>query len=207
MKHEWRKKEKEIYLPPKRPVMIDLPCFKYFTINGSGNPNSTFFGECIEALYAVSYTIRMSNKKGLQPANFYEYTVYPLEGIWDISDKAKKSYDDTLDKDELVFKIMIRQPEFVSTEFATEAKEWAKRKKANQLIKKLKYEKISEGKCVQMMHIGSYDSEPESFEKMELFCSQNNLNRKSKVHKEVYISDPRRVVPEKLKTVLRFSVE
>lgn len=207
MKYEWRKKEKEIYLPPKKPVIIDVPRFTYLTINGNGNPNSTFFGECIEALYAVSYAIRMSYKKGLQPENFYEYTVYPLESIWDISDKAKEAYDGTLNKDELVFHLMIRQPEFVTSEFAKEAKDWAKKKKENQIIEKLIFRELSEGKCVQMMHLGSYESEPESFETMEEFCSQNNLKRKSKVHKEIYISDPRKVAPEKLKTVLRFEVE
>lgn len=207
MKYEWRKKEKEIYLPPKKPVIVNIPSFSFFTINGSGDPNSSFFGECIEALYSASYTIRMSYKKGLQPENFYEYTVYPLEGVWDISEKAKESFNGTLDKNELVYNLMIRQPQFVTREFAEQAKEWAKTKKANPLIEKLKFNQLSDGKCVQMLHIGSYDNEPESFEIMEKFCSENGLKRTSKQHKEIYLSDPRKVVPEKLKTVLRFGVE
>ncbi|WP_024955853.1 GyrI-like domain-containing protein [Sulfurospirillum arcachonense] len=206
MKYEWRKKEKDIYLPPKKPVMIDIPCFKYFAINSKGNPNSAFFGECIEALYAVSYAIRMSYKKGLQPEGFYEYTVYPLEGIWDISEKAKQSFDGRIDKDELVFKLMIRQPDFVTNEFSETAKEWALRKKGNPLIEKLAFDEMTDGKCVQMMHLGSYDNEPESFTIMEEFSTKNQLKRKSKQHKEIYISDPRKVVPEKLKTVLRVEV-
>jgi len=207
MKHEWRKKEKEIYLPPNMAVEVDIPKFNYFTINGSGNPNSSFFGECIEALYAVSYTIRMSYKKGLQPKNFYEYTVYPLEGIWDISEKAKKSFDGTINKNELVFNLMIRQPDFVSHEFAAEAMKWTKKKKSNSLFDKLKFTEISDGQCVQMMHHGSYDNEPESFRMMEKYCSKKSLVRKTKKHKEIYISDPRKVAPEKLKTVLRFQVK
>ncbi len=207
MKYEWRKKEKDIYLPLKNPVLVDIPRFKYFTINGNGNPNSTFFGECIEALYAVSYTIRMSYKKGLQPENFYEYTVYPLEGIWDISEKAKQSFEGKIDKDELVFTLMLRQPDFVTNEFSKTVKEWALAKKGNPLIEKLTFDEIADGKCVQMMHIGSYDDEPESFSTMEEFCTKNQLKRKSKQHKEIYISDPRKVVPEKQKTVLRFAVE
>jgi hypothetical protein len=207
MKFEWRKKEKDIYLPPTKPVDITIPEFKYLTINGSGNPNSSFFVECIEALYALSYTIRMSYKKGLQPKDFYEYTVYPLEGIWDLSEKAKKSFDGTLDKNELVFNLMIRQPDFVSHEFATEAIQWAKKKNSSPLIEKLKFTEVSDGKCVQMMHLGSYDSEPESLRRMEEFCSKNSLRRKTKQHKEIYISDPRKVAPKKLKTVLRFEVE
>ena len=207
MKYEWRKKEKDIYLPPKKPVLVDIPRFKYFTINGNGNPNSAFFGECIEALYAVSYSIRMSYKKGLQPEKFYEYTVYPLEGIWDISEKAKQSFDGKIDKDELVFTLMIRQPDFVTNEFSETAKEWALRKKGNPLIEKLVFDEMADGKCIQMMHLGSYDDEPESFAIMEEFSTKKQLKRKSKQHKEIYISDPRKVVPEKLKTVLRFEVE
>jgi hypothetical protein len=207
MNYEWRKKEKQIYLPPNKPVLIDVPRYKYFTIKGNGNPNSSFFGECIEALYATSYAIRMSYKKGLEPENFYEYTVYPLEGIWDISEKAKQSFDGNIDKDELVFTLMIRQPDFVSNEFAEMEKEWALKKKANPHIEKLAFVEMTDGKCTQMMHLGSYDNEPESFAIMEEFCTINQLKRKSKQHKEIYISDPRKVVSEKLKTVLRFEVE
>lgn len=187
MKYEWRKKEKNIYLPPNKPVLIDVPEFKYFTINGTGNPNSSFFGKCIEALYAVSYTIRMSYKKGFQPKGFYEYTVYPLEGIWDILENAKKSFDGTINKDELVFKLMIRQPDFVSHDFAMEARERATKKKDNPLIDILSYEEMSEGKCLQMMHLGSYDCESGSFKIMEEYCLQNSLKRKTKQHKEIYI--------------------
>ena len=207
MKYEWRKKEKEIYLPPNKPVIIDIPSYKYYTIKGKGNPNSTFFEECIEALYATSYAIRMSYKKGLEPKNFYEYTVYPLEGIWDISEKAKESFDGTLDKNELVFNLMIRQPDFVTREYAAKAKEWAEKKKSNPLIEKLKFNELSDGKCIQMMHLGSYDNEQESFDIMEEFCLQYGLKRKSKQHKEIYISDPRKVDSKKLKTVLRFEIE
>jgi len=207
MKFEWRKKEKDIYLPPNKPVIIDIPEFKYFTINGNGNPNGSFFGKCVEALYAVSYTIRMSYKNGFQPKDFYEYAVYPLEGVWDISEKAKESFDGAIDKDELVFNLMIRQPDFVSHEFAEESIERAIKKKANPLIEELNFTEISEGKCVQMMHLGNYNREPETFRIMEGFCLQKSLNRKSKQHKEIYITDPRKVAPEKLKTVLRFEVE
>ncbi len=207
MKFEWRKKEKDIYLPPNAPVEIDIPEFKYFSIKGSGNPNSSFFGECIEALYAVSYVIRMSYKKGLQPENFFEYTVYPLEGFWDLSEKAKKTVDGKFDKNELVFDLMIRQPDFVSHEFAAKAIEWAKKKKSNLLIDELVFTEVSDGKCIQMMHLGSYDNEQESFRIMEEFCSQKSLKRKTKQHKEIYISDPRKVAPTKLKTVLRFEVD
>jgi len=207
MKYEWRKKEKDIYLPPNKPVMVNIPSFNFLSINGSGNPDSSFFSECIEALYAVSYTIRMSYKKGIQPENFYEYTVYPLEGVWDISEKAKASFNGKLNKDELVFNLMIRQPEFVTEEFAAQAKAWARKKKANPIIEELEFNSFTDGKCMQMLHLGSYDNEQKTFEIMERFCSENGLKRVSRQHREIYLLDPRKVAPEKLKTVLRFKIE
>ena len=206
MKYEWRKKEKGIYLPKDKPEIIILPSFKFFTIKGKGNPNNSFFGKCIGALYSLSYSIRMSYKSGFEPDNFFEYTVYPLEGVWDISEEAKQNYTGVLDKDSLVFNLMIRQPDFVTKAFAQEAFEITMKKKPNELLKKVQFTDIKEGKCVQMMHFGSYDNEPETFNRMESFCKENNLKRKSKQHREIYISDPRKVKPEKLKTVLRFQI-
>ncbi len=149
----------------------------------------------------------MSHKKGLQPENFYEYTVYPLEGVWDISEDAKKSFEGIVNKDELVFTLTIRQPNFVSNECAEKAKEWTKKRKPNINIQELSFCATSDGKCIQMMHIGSYDNEQESFTIMDNFAKNKGLKRKSMEHREIYISDPRKVAPEKLKTVLRFKVE
>jgi len=207
MKYEWRKKEKELYLAKNKPQIINVPPFKYFSINGEGNPNDPFFGQCIEALYSLSYAIRMSYKNGYEPSGFYEYTVYPLEGIWDINKNAKENYTGVIDKDSLVFNLMIRQPDFVTKAFANEAFERTMTKKPNELLKKVKFSEIKEGQCVQMMHLGSYANESETFKLMENFCKENNLTRESKKHKEIYISDPRKVKPEKLKTVLRFKVK
>jgi len=206
MKHEWRKHEKKLYIPPQEPVKINLPEFKFYTIKGSGNPNDDFFPEYIEALYAISYAIKMSPKKGISPADYFDYTVYPLEGVWDIADSAKKNYDGILNKDDLVFKLMIRQPDFVDEEFAEHMLEITKKKKPIELLNKLRFEKIKEGQCIQMMHIGSYDDEPISFNLMEEYAKRENLVRKSKIHREIYLSDARKVEPEKLKTVLRFKV-
>ncbi len=101
---------------------------------------------------------------------------------------------------------MIRQPDFVTNVFANEAFERTSTKKPNELLKKAEFSEIEEGRCVQMMHFGSYDNESETFKIMEFFCKENNLTRESKKHKEIYISDPRKTKPEKLKTGLRFKV-
>jgi len=207
MKHEWRKKEKDIYLPKTKPVFNKIPKFKFFTIEGKGNPNDVFFAEYIGVLYSLSYAVKMSLKKGLAPDGYFDYTVYPLEGVWDISEEAKQNYDGTLDKSELIFKLMIRQPEFVTADFAEKMIEFTKKKKPHELLDKVKLEEIEDGDCVQMMHLGSYDDEPASFSLMQKFCEENGLIRTTKKHREIYLSDARKVVPEKLKTVLRFKIE
>ncbi len=207
MRHEWKKNEKQYYLPKNRPEWISIPKFKFYTIEGSGNPNEDFFAEYIGVLYALSYGIKMSAKKGLEPKGYFEYTVYPLEGVWDISDEAKKSFNGTINKNDLVFKLMIRQPDFVEPDYALEMLEHIKRKKPHELLDQVKFEEIIEGDSVQMLHLGSYDNEPESFQLMEQFATRENFHRKSKIHREIYLSDARKVPADKLKTVLRFGVE
>ncbi len=208
MKHEWRKKEKGAYLPKNKPAIITIPEYKFLTIEGEGNPNSDFFSEYIGVLYSVAYAIKMTLKKlELKPIGYYDYTVYPLEGVWDINEEAKKSFDGSLNKDDLVFKLMIRQPDFIYDVFFEEMLALTKKNKPNELLVNLKFEKITEGRCVQMMHLGSYDNEPESFKLMEAFAEKENYSRVSKVHREIYLSDFRKVTPEKLKTVLRFQVK
>ena len=207
MKHEWRKREKDLYLPKNKPEQINIPSFKYFMIEGKGNPNDDFFAEYIGVLYSLSYAVRMSPKGGFAPPDYFEYTVYPLEGIWDISEEAKKMKSGVLDKNSLVFNLMIRQPDFVTDQFAQDIIERTKKKKPHELLVKVKFGKIKDGDCVQIMHLGPYDTEPESFKLMEQFCKDNNLTRESKQHREIYLSDVRKVSPEKLKTVLRFKVK
>lgn len=207
MKHEWKRHEKNIYLPKTKPEFIKVPTFSFFTIEGKGNPNDEFFADYIGVLYSLAYAVKMSPKKGLAPDGYFEYTVYPLEGVWDISEEAKKKYDAKLDKDTLIFKLMIRQPDFVTEDFAQKIIELTKKKKPHKLLDKVKFEEVEDEDCVQMMHLGSYDDEPSSFALMEKYCKENDLIRLSKKHREIYLSDARKVAPEKLKTVLRFKVK
>ena len=207
MKHEWRKKEKEVYLPKNKPEIINIPSYQFITVSGKGNPNDPFFSEYIQVLYALSYAIKMTLKKtDLKPKGYTDYPVYPLEGVWDINEAAKKNYNGTINKDDLVFTLMIRQPNFVTKTFFKEMLALTKqKKKPNDLFEKVHFKKIKEGCCIQMLHIGSYDNEAASFEIMEAFAETNNYIRQSKVHREIYLSDFRRVATEKLKTVLRFN--
>lgn len=204
MKYEWRKKEKEYYIPKEKPQLVEIPEFKYFTLKGQGNPNTEAFKECIGVLYSLSYAIRMMPKNGITPDRYFEYTVYPLEGIWDLTEEGR--LEETLNKDELVYKLMIRQPDFVTEEVVNIAMEIVKKKKSHPLLEKVEFELIKEGLCVQMLHVGPYDDEPRTFSAMKEFCTENNLEIKTLAHKEIYLSDFRKTEASKLKTVLRYLV-
>lgn len=205
MKYEWRKADKELYLPKAKPVVIDVGSFSFFMVSGEGNPNGQQFGKAVGALYSLSYAIKMMPKKDITPDGYYDYTVFPLEGVWDLKDDAK--HLEYLDKESLIYTIMIRQPDFVTDELAVTTIESVKIKKPNDVLDDVKFSSLSEGLCLQMLHVGSYDDEPESFSKMQKYCDENNLIRVSKVHREIYLSNPGKTVPEKMKTVLRFKVE
>ncbi len=203
MKHEWKKHEKALYLPKNKPEVVVVPKLSFYCIDGSGHPASSEFADCVEALYATSYAVRMSHKGDAPIPGYFEYTVYPLEGIWDLIDPSKGP----LDKNNFKFTLMIRQPEFLTKKLAADFVERAFRKKKKPAIPNVRFETIEEGRCIQMMHLGSYDDEPASFSEMESFCASEELQRKSKVHREIYLNDARKVAPEKLKTVLRFQTK
>jgi hypothetical protein len=206
MNHDWKKTEKQYYLPKTEPQLIRIPPFKFFSINGQGNPNDKFFADYVSVLYSLSFAVKMSPKKDQVPNGYYDYSVYPLEGIWDITEEAKMHQSKKLDKDSLVFNLMIRQPDFVTQDFAIGIIERTQKKKPHYLLEKVKFEIIEDKDCIQMMHIGSYDNEPASFKRMEDFCNDNSFIRESKRHREIYLSDARKVTPDKLKTVLRFKI-
>ncbi|MCK9859226.1 GyrI-like domain-containing protein [Paenibacillus sp. ATY16] len=202
MKYEWKKNNKRLYLPKNPPSVIEVPAMNYFMLNGKGNPNHPEFAEAVGVLYSLSYTVKMLPKKGDAPEGYYEYAVFPLEGIWDLEEEARQAA--VLDKDKLVYTLMIRQPDFVTEGLALEVIETVSKKKPHPLLSNVTFGQLKEGLCVQMMHHGPYDDEPASFEKMEQYCEEQGLRRISKLHKEIYISDARKTQPEKLKTVLRF---
>lgn len=203
MKYEWRKQEKQFYLPKDKPMLIDIPKANYLCIQGKGNPNKEDFSNRVAVLYKLSYTIKMLPKKGFIPKDYYDYTVYPLEGLWDLSDKGKQSQQ--FNKDELLYTIMIKQPDFVNKEVLAKALDLINIT-SNALFKDVYLKEIEDGLSVQMLHIGSYDDESISFQHMNTFIKENHLQRKTQVHREIYLSDTRKVKQEKLKTVLRYMV-
>jgi len=207
MKIDWKKTDKTYYLPKNEPGRITVPAFEYFTIDGAGNPNDEFFQDYIGVLYSLAYAVRMSPKSDTAPLGYFEYTVFPLEGVWDISEEAKANNFKELDKSTFVFTLMIRQPDFVTNDYARFVFDQVGKKKPSPLLEKARFETMEDGDCVQMTHIGPYDAESASFRKMEEFCAAHSLERVSKRHREIYMSDPRKANPAIMKTVLRFKVK
>ncbi|NLI58660.1 MAG: hypothetical protein GX387_09100 [Clostridium sp.] len=205
MKHEWKKHEKELYMPKNKPEIVTVPKQKFFMISGKGNPNTEEFSEKVSILYSLAYAVRMMPKKGFTPDGYFEYVVYPLEGLWDLTDEGRKST--VLNKDELLYTIMIRQPDFVTEEVWEKAFEFVRKKSSHPFLNEVELGELEDGLSVQMMHIGSYDNEPESFAKMKEFIENNNLEILTLKHREIYISDPRKTEKDRLKTVLRYRVK
>lgn len=202
IKVDFKKSEKKFYFPKKIEV-VTVAEMSYLTVSGQGAPAGTAFQEAIAALYPVAYAISMSYKReDVHIPHFYRFVVPPLEGLW-TSQTAPKA-NEPLRKEELIWKIMIRMPEFVTEEIV----EWAKKEtalKKKQDFSQVKYEKIKDGLCIQAMHKGSFDSEAETFTLMEKFAVEEGyeLIHKEFHHREIYLSDFRKTAPEKIKTVLR----
>ncbi len=201
---DYKKTEKELYLPKVTPSVIDVPQMTFITVDGKGDPNiSAEYTAAVELLYGFSYTIKMGSKSIL------EYVVPPLEGLWNVDDDFKGGGDSISDKSKFIWTMMIRQPDFVTADVFEAAKFALAKKKLNLDTSKAKLETITEGLCVQVMHIGSYDDEPATVAALDGFAIQNgyvlDIND-SRRHHEIYISDPRKSAPEKLKTVLRHPV-
>ena len=201
MKYEWRKAEKSLYDVKASPKVVDVPQQSFIMLDGIGNPNLPGFTEEVSALYALAYAIKTDYKKSHTNQEIQDFTVYPLEGTWQQKEQGE------LVKEELIYTIMIAQPSFISKEMVKEALEKVKVKKPNPHYEKIRFETVKEGKCLTMLHLGSFDSEPLSFAKMDAFCKENSLNRRFPFHREIYLNNLNRTSPDKLKTILRYQVE
>ena len=202
-KYEWRRTEKDFYLAKAKPAAIDVPPMNYFVVDGAGSPADEEFQAVVGLLYTLSYTIRMMPKSGWTPPDYQEYTVFPLEGLWRMDSDAWKPGCE-LDKSKLQYRLMIRQPWFVTDEVVERARTSALKKVSAELLRRASFETMTDGLSVQMLHVGPYDTEPETFSAMNEFMAAHGLSRAEHVHREIYLSDPRRVAPEKNRTTLRF---
>lgn len=198
MKHEWKKQEKELYGVKAKPVILDVPSQKFIMISSRGNPNDLAFSDKVGALYSLAYAVKMGYKSAPTSSEISDFTVYPLEGIWRLAEGAE------LVKENLEYTIMIRQPDFITKEMVEKALEKIRIKKPNPLYEDIRFDAMTDGKSVQILHAGSFDDEPASFEKMDQFLQAQGLERFEGCHREIYLNNANRTEKSKLKTILRY---
>lgn len=226
MAFDFKKEYKEFYMPKSKPEIVNVPKAKYIAVRGKGNPNTPDgeYQQAISVLYAVAYTLKMSYKTDYKIEGFFEYIVPPLEGFWWQGeqhpvdavvriDRAGRRKDtrgiDYGNKDSFHWISVIRLPDFVIKKDFEWAVETATKKKKLD-CSKAEFLTVDEGLCVQIMHIGPFDNEPESVAIMDAFLEEqgyeNDINEK-RLHHEIYMSDARKTAPEKWKTVIRHPIK
>ncbi|HOO27854.1 MAG TPA: GyrI-like domain-containing protein [Lachnospiraceae bacterium] len=207
MAFDFKKEFKEYYLPKDRPEILEIPLMNFIAVRGKGNPGDKDgeYAKAVGILYAIAYTLKMSYKGDYEIKGFFEYVVPPLEGFW--WQEGIKGVD-YAHKDTFHWISVIRLPDFVSEKDFIWAKQEAGRKKKMD-CSAAEFLTIEEGLCVQALHTGSYDNEPETVSKMNLFLSEQGYEEDlsdQRLHHEIYLSDPRKTKPEKCRTVIRHPV-
>ena len=207
MAFDYKKEYKEFYMPKAKPEIITIPKMNYIAVRGRGDPNEEGgeYKEAIGLLYAIAFTIKMSKKGDHKIEGYFDYVVPPLEGFW------WQDYTDGIDysrKEDFNWISVIRLPDFVTEEdFRWAVDEATKKKKTD--FSKVEFLTLEEGLTVQCMHVGSYDDEPATVEMMDRFIEEQGYENdfsEGRLHHEIYLSDARRVAPEKLKTVIRHPI-
>ena len=208
MAFDYKKEYKELYAPKKGPNIVEVPPMTFVAVRGSGDPNEEdgAYQQAIAVLYAISYTIKMSKKGVRQIDGYVDFVVPPLEGFWwqEGIEGADYAHKETFN-----WTAVIRLPDFVTREvFDWAVQEATKKKKIDCSI--AEYLQVDEGLCVQCLHVGSYDDEPATVEAMDAFARERGYVidlSQDRRHHEIYLSDARKVAPEKLKTIIRHPIK
>lgn len=226
MAFDYKKEYKEFYMPKNKPGIVEVPSMNYIAVRGKGNPNAegSEYKQSIGLLYGIAFTIKMSKKGSHQIKGYFDYVVPPLEGLWwqdeiqpvdaiaGAGQTGRQKNTTGIDysrKEDFRFISMIRLPDFVTKEDFDWAIEEASRKKQED-YSKVEFLTYDEGLCVQCMHIGAYDDEPATIELMHDFTAAQGYEldiTDKRLHHEIYLSDARRVAPERLKTVIRHPIK
>lgn len=207
MAFDFKKEYKELYMPAAEPAIVEVPSMNFLAVRGQGNPNDPDgeYAAAIEMLYGVAYTLKMSYKGDYRIDGFFEYVVPPLEGLWWQPEPGAIDY---AHKELFRWISLIRLPDFVARkDFEWAVAEATRRKKRD--FSKVEFMSYSEGECVQCMHTGPYDDEPATIGRMQAFAAQQGMKfdiSLQRPHHEIYLGDPRRCAPAKLKTVVRLPV-
>lgn len=198
-KIDFKKEWKHLYRPSSKKVsVVDITTMNFLKIDGTGNPNTApQFQEAVEALFSVAYNLKFSVKK--REVNPIDYVVPPLEGLWWMDDMREFSIEN---KDQWKWTVMIMQPEYITPELFQASVETVGRKKELPALAKMRFEAYNEGKAAQIMHIGPFSAEGSTIEKLHQFIKDSG-HRIRGLHHEIYLSDFRRVAPEKMKTIIR----
>lgn len=196
-KIDWKKELRHLYQPSaKEVVQVDVPIMNFLMVDGKGDPNgSREFSDAVEALFAVSFTVKFKVKRS--PLAI-DYAAMPLEGLWWSDDMSSFSLED---KSDWKWTLMIMQPEFVTKETVDTAVSEVAEKKKPAAISKVRFESLSEGKCAQILHVGPFSEEGPAVEKVHAYIQSRG--RRVGKHHEIYLSDIRRADPAKWKTVIR----
>lgn len=208
MAFDFKKEYKEFYMPKSKPEIVNVPKIKYIAVRGKGNPNETggAYQQAIGILYAVAYTLKMSYKTDYKIEGFFEYVVPPLEGFWWQKGVSGVDYGN---KDTFHWISVIRLPDFVSKADFEWAVETASNKKKMD-CHSAEFLEVEEGLCVQMLHTGPFEDEPATVARMDAYLRENGYENDindERLHHEIYMSDPRKTVPEKRKTVIRHPIK
>lgn len=208
MAFDYKKEYKEFYMPKKVPSIVEIPAMNYIAVRGKGDPNleNGDYKKSIGLLYAIAFTIKMSKKGDHKISGYFDYVVPPLEGFWWQESNTEIDYSR---KEDFCWISLIRLPDFVTKEDFDWAIAEAENKKKTD-FSKVEFITYDEGLCVQCMHIGSYDDEPETVRLMNEFAEKNGYTldiTDRRYHHEIYLSDARRTAPEKLKTVIRHPIK
>ncbi len=208
MAFDFKKEYKEFYLPPRKPTLVEIPSMNYVAVRGTGDPNDPAgeYPEAISLLYGIAFTLKMSYKGPRKMNGYFEYVVPPLEGFWWQDGIAGVDY---AHKASFNWISVIRLPEFVTQDdFGWACGEASAKKKKD--FSKAYFFTYEEGTCVQCMHVGPYDAEPETVAAMTRFAAENGYVADitdCRFHHEIYLSDPRKCSPETRKTVVRHPVK
>lgn len=208
MAFDYKKEYKEFYMPPKKPTIVQVPPMNFIAVRGQGDPNAEngAYKASISLLYGIAYTIKMSKKGERRIEGYFDYVVPPLEGFWWQEDVDGIDYSR---KDDFRWISMIRLPDFVTkTDFEWAIEEASVKKKTD--FSSVEFLTCDEGLCVQCMHVGAYDDEPATIALMDEYARQQGYETDitdTRYHHEIYLSDARKVSPEKLKTVVRHPIK
>lgn len=203
---DFKKDRKDLYNPGTAPVIVDVPEMLFIMVDGEGNPNtSKAYAQAMQILFGLSYAIRMNKTE----KNYFEYIVPPPEGLWHLKDASFRGGEAIADKEQFQWTMMLRQPSFVTADIVEAAKDKLRKKKPELDPDLARLESFAEGLCVQALHLGPYDTEPETLRQMERYREQRGFKPDFsgvRRHHEIYLSNPQTSAPDTMKTILRHPI-